>query len=369
MNFKLENIQNKLSKILYSDFAADEYDSMRKVIMINTFFIAAILVFFSFSIVNIFLTKNYMVSFLDNIAFGIFLYSYLDLKRTKDLHRASIIGISLLIIFMLLFVFYNHNIGFGLIWTIFIPIFAISMFGSKTGYKISLVYYVALFSLLLYGVYFWNDPSWNLISFIRIFVASLVLTFLIHSTENSFEKVSIKLKELTNTDPLTNLYNRRKIDEIILSKFYDFKRYKSKFCIAILDIDDFKEINDEYGHAVGDAVLIEFSNLLKENSRESDVIGRWGGEEFIYIMQNIDLKDAVANMERVREKIDSHIFKKVSNVTCSIGVANADEAINTVNKLFKAADDALYTSKDNGKNKTSFSKRAFKTPSLLEYAT
>lgn len=354
MNLDKNSTQGRLFSFISSGFSVDEYDSIRKVIMINVFFLVGIVAFFSFSIFNLFLTSNYIVALIDVLALAIFLFSYLDLKKNKNLYRSSIIGATALILFMVMFTYFNHNHSFGLIWTIFVPIFCISLFGSKIGFKISLIYYALLLPILLSGVFNWHEETWDIISFIRFFFASLSLVAVIYITENSFEKISHKLKKLTNVDPLTNAYNRRKIDEIINFKFTDYERYKTKLCIAILDIDDFKKINDEYGHAAGDEVLKEVVKILKESSRKSDIVGRWGGEEFILIMQNIDLQDSVAHLNRLKDNISSHKFSIDTQVTCSIGVCKADAQRDTIDKLFRCADNSLYDAKNNGKNRTSF---------------
>lgn len=343
-----------LLNYIVSDFKTDEYASIRKMLMINSFLIVGMVAFFSFALINIFLTNKYLVSVIDIIAFSVFFFSYKDLQKNKNIYKASIIGSVLLILFMIIFIYLNHNVGFGLIWTIFISVFTISLFGSKTGLKISLFFYAIVLPMLLYGVYNWNDDTWNLMSFLRFTFASLVLVFVVYMTENSFEKISNKLKKLTNTDSLTNLYNRRKIDEIIANNFHDHQKYKTKLCIAIFDIDNFKNINDEFGHAVGDEVLIDFAKILKENSRQTDFLGRWGGEEFILIMKSTELKDAVQYLNKLKTMISSHNFNIINHVTCSIGVCQADELKDSINKLFICADKALYNAKINGKNLVSY---------------
>jgi len=341
-----------LSQILHNE--SSDYLSMRRVIILNSFFLIGMLAFISFASVNLLLTQDYLVSLLDIVLFIIFLLLYIDLNKNKNLQRASIIGTFMIAVFMLLFAYLNHNTGFGLIWTIFVPVFAVALFGSKHGMTISFVYYLLLFSLLFYGLFHWEDPSWDLLSFLRFVFASLVLLWVLYVTESSFEKVSAILKKMTYTDALTELYNRRKIDEIMEEKCYDHERYGTPLCIAILDIDDFKEINDTHGHDIGDKVLSELSNLLKTNSRKSDIIARWGGEEFMFIMQNTEKKNALESMEKLRKVIAEHSFETVGHITCSIGVCELTPNISSANKLFSCADQALYKSKNNGKNSVSY---------------
>lgn len=330
-----------------------DYLAIRRIVILNSFFIIGMIAFASFATINILLTQDYLVSILDLILFVIFLFLYIDLNKNKNLQRSSVIGTFMIALFMLAFAYLNHNTGFGLIWTIFVPIFGVALFGSRDGMYISFVYYLLLFSLLYYGLHYWEDSSWDLLSFLRLVFASIVLLWVLYVTESSFEEVSIVLERMTYTDALTKLYNRRKIDEIMEKKCYEYKRYGTKLSIAILDIDDFKEINDTYGHDVGDEVLSELSNILKQHSRKSDIIARWGGEEFMFIMQNTRKENALESMEKLRKVIEKHSFAKIGHITCSIGVCEIGNDISSANQLFSCADQALYTSKHNGKNSVS----------------
>jgi len=329
---------------------AGDYFLLRKVIMLNIFLIIGMFAFFFFALLHLFFIHNYFIAFIDFVSFVIFLCLYLDIKKNKNIKKAAIIGLFMLSFFMFSFVYFNHNNSFGLIWTIFVPIFAISQFKPKTGVRIALIYYLFLFSFLLYGVLYWNEQSWDITSFFRLFIASMILTFIYYATEQSFENLSKQLKKLTYFDALTALFNRRKIDEIMQEKFHEHQRYGTSLSIAILDIDDFKILNDTYGHSIGDTVLKEFSSLLSQSSRKTDAVGRWGGEEFMIIMPNTSLEQAHLNMQRFMSTLASHDFMHVNTLTCSVGICQADATNGTIDKLFLCADNALYYAKRNGKN-------------------
>jgi len=157
------------------------------------------------------------------------------------------------------------------------------------------------------------------------------------------------LKTLAFTDSLTQLYNRNRIDESLTQEVIRYERYKSVFSVILLDIDHFKQVNDNYGHPVGDQVLVDVSRLLKLYSREVDIVGRWGGEEFLIVMPETNLYDAKTQAESLRVHIQSHDFLEVSSVTASFGVAaiRKDECNN---KLVARADVALYKAKNKGRN-------------------
>ncbi len=161
-----------------------------------------------------------------------------------------------------------------------------------------------------------------------------------------------KLEGVANYDFLTRLYNRSKFTDFIGHEMKTIKRYGGKvFSTILLDIDFFKKINDTYGHLAGDMVLKELSDILKVSLRESDVIARWGGEEFIILLPATEIKDAAMVAEKLRRNVEAHKFSKEDiKVTCSFGVAEY-RAGEIEEALFKRVDEALYRAKEGGRNR------------------
>ena len=160
-----------------------------------------------------------------------------------------------------------------------------------------------------------------------------------------------ELFELQATyDGMTKLYNRQKIEDILKIEIDRSRRYGIEMSVLMLDIDDFKKINDTYGHPSGDTVLREISRLIKKSIRKTDYTGRWGGEEFIVIAPHTDLKGATMFAESIREGVEGTDFAGVGRVTCSIGVTYFQKTDNE-NTIVKRADEALYESKKEGKNR------------------
>lgn len=179
---------------------------------------------------------------------------------------------------------------------------------------------------------------------------------LIISVRNITEKklTELKLQELIITDPLTKLYNRRYATEELSRCLQRFLRYKTPVTVMMLDIDFFKTINDTYGHAAGDRVLVELSKFLQDTIRKSDTIARLGGEEFILIMPDVALKDVEPFCQRLIDNIEEfQIPIKDGNisVTMSGGVTEFTESDTDIESILKRADLALYRSKDEGRNK------------------
>lgn len=152
------------------------------------------------------------------------------------------------------------------------------------------------------------------------------------------------------TDNLTQLYNRRKIDDVLDSEVKRGKRYKKTFSVILLDIDYFKEINDKYGHQTGDEVLKGVAEVLKATVRESDLVSRWGGDEFLIITIEADISKAVTIAEKIRLELESSVLYHDIIVTTSIGVADFDFRYDDARSIIRKADLALYEAKNRGKN-------------------
>lgn len=169
-----------------------------------------------------------------------------------------------------------------------------------------------------------------------------------------------KLEIMAITDHLTEIYNRRHFEEILKREFARALRYNLHLSCLMADIDHFKRINDTYGHAAGDAVLKEVARLIHSSLREVDVIGRWGGEEFIALLTQAKKADAKKVAERILQSVSAHRFQGLpenEKITISIGVASVPEDgdIDNWEKLIKAADEALYRAKRNGRNRVELS--------------
>lgn len=164
------------------------------------------------------------------------------------------------------------------------------------------------------------------------------------------KKMEEEIRKLTEIDQLTELYNRHKLDSVLKMEMERTHRSKSVFSIILLDIDNFKRVNDLYGHNVGDSVLKEFSKIIKTTIRKIDTAGRWGGEELMIVLPESDGEGAVVLAEKLRIKINEHYFNGVGHISASFGVAIYEESISLID-LVARADDALYRVKNSGKNK------------------
>ncbi|MEA1989406.1 MAG: cache domain-containing protein [Pseudomonadota bacterium] len=169
----------------------------------------------------------------------------------------------------------------------------------------------------------------------------------------ALEKVNQELQGLATTDSLTQISNRYALMNRLKEEIGRANRFNGDFVLIMFDIDFFKNVNDDYGHDVGDKVLQELSTLVFNEVRSVDLFGRLGGEEFLIIMPNTTVTAAHESAERIRQIIENHVFENELKITISLGVANyrMDQKISS---LMKMVDLALYQAKKSGRNKTVF---------------
>ena len=163
------------------------------------------------------------------------------------------------------------------------------------------------------------------------------------------KNTEIELKKISRTDRLTKVNNRLYTDDILENQYYRYKRDNEACSVIIIDIDHFKSVNDNHGHLVGDKVLVEFARVLGLSIRKGDILGRWGGEEFLIILPHTKLNEAMQLAEKLRKIISENKFPIIGRMTASFGVSTFVEH-SSVDILIDTADKALYESKKNGRN-------------------
>lgn len=196
--------------------------------------------------------------------------------------------------------------------------------------------------------------SWIVLALLSFLVLSFWginkrLMVLVSQRTRELEESKKALKKLVVTDELTGLGNRRKLNQFFTQEKEKAARYERPLSIILFDIDHFKEVNDNFGHRFGDDVLKEVSRLAKSQTRAADLVGRWGGEEFLIVCPETDLIGASTMAEFLRDTMQRHKFPQELTVTASFGVAqwHKDE---DAESLFGRCDAALYQAKDSGRN-------------------
>ncbi len=270
----------------------------------------------------------------------LFLINYFFLIFVKSI---NIITNNFIIIFSVLLIFLTitgGKNGSGLIWSVFFPVTAMQLKGHRCGTLFSALFLGIVIVLLLvlkdqpwmydYSLVYGNTRLFFL-RFILVHIALSILSFCFAINRYSLYK---EIERLSLIDTLTDLPNRRNINSSIARVLKTFKRInygsnshgeKYVFSVILCDIDDFKKINDTYGHLHGDVVLKAVANLLKNSIREIDFVGRWGGEEFLIILERVGIKQTAAIGRKLRKIVSDFVIKLSNksyvNITMSFGIS------------------------------------------------
>ncbi len=163
-----------------------------------------------------------------------------------------------------------------------------------------------------------------------------------------------QLETASKTDPLTELPNRRGLNESLASEKLRYERNKKSFCIILCDVDHFKQINDNHGNDAGDHILVEVAKVFKKVTRKQDIVGRWGGEEFLALLPETELEGGLVLAEKFRSKIELNKFefnKTLFSMSMSFGVAEFNAKDSTIDQCITRADQCLLKAKEEGRNK------------------
>ncbi len=241
---------------------------------------------------------------------------------------------------------------FAFIWLLVIPLVTHLLLGSRLGLLLSVGYMGVGAALFLYR--FGGSPELVRVEVMsNAIIAALTTLGMSHFYERTRERSELKLTRLATVDPLTGLANRARLIDVFLWEQAQARRNGTPLALLMLDLDRFKLINDEHGHEAGDAVLVAFARMLQQRLREIDLISRFGGEEFLVLLNNTDGKRAVAVAEVLRqslEQLDIEYQGKILKLTVSIGVAEYGPDGLDLDTLSRVADKRLYQAKASGRN-------------------
>lgn len=278
---------------------------------------------------------------------------YWYLSRFGNFKVAGWLVIGTLVFVLLAFIHLAEGQNYSLLWVTILPPLAFFILGPKAGTIVtSLVF--AYCSWFLYGLLGQGLPGnlslGALFNFVEVAVAQI---FLFRYYETSRRDAYEQLHRTAITDPLTRCFNRLHLDNSLNEVLNEARRTAKAISILLLDVDHFKRINDEYGHIVGDKVLIAISQVLQEQTREEDLVGRWGGEEFLIICPDAGVDQAAYIAERILQKLNSQTLWENITATVSIGIATSPHAGNflSAEAMSQIADRNLYRAKEAGRNR------------------
>ena len=347
-------------------------ENSKRVLIIMAFITASQLIFLLLEAsgvlqwaLSVFLYRAIVIFICALFTFLIYIYRRKELTK-KVIRDLSIITVTLNVVISLLgiyFTIYMFKIGGSSFSSLLLAAYLLSLSYIRkpsfyTVVCLSVFTILSVFIILRFGntsLLFISEYLITLVFIILLCVGSY-LNYQRHWSlfmqERKIREISEELKYISQTDEATGIYNRRKAIDELENQVALSKRYGTVFSIALLDIDNFKMINDNHGHITGDYVLKSFSDFLKINLRETDILGRLGGDEFIIIIPQCDAQSAYKFVERIREKIENHSFDNNAYMTFSAGVCSHVPG-QTVSDIINCADHALYASKDRGRNRVS----------------
>ena len=254
-----------------------------------------------------------------------------------------------------IFVFYRYESPDYLIQSfgVMVIITGIFMVPNRLINKIAVSIIIIIFFNFM-SIYYIDNISMKELSAVIVYLLIILILSSINSFRDDYYKrvhyvYNKELIRLSTTDTLTGVYNRAKFNQEFKRNIDYAKRYGTPLSLIIIDFDDFKRINDNYGHLAGDGVIIQFVEIVNKNIRVIDIFARWGGEEFVLLLPNTDLNQGMATAERLRCSIEKYVFENADKITCSFGVAQYSED-DDMESLLHKADKMLYEVKGKGKN-------------------
>lgn len=281
---------------------------------------------------------------------------YFCVRKVKDYYNLSYLLTAYelwAIISFMVIIYQYRSIGFVSLFSVMAITLALYIIPNKPIHTqiITILFNLSFFILFANNI---EDLATNMMPKIIAYdLIFIILGNMVAYLTNSYRRkqfaYSNELLRLSITDPLTGLYNRIKFDEE-LNRWIDYcSRYENPLSLVILDIDDFKRINDTYGHLAGDSVLKNIASVVGKTVRSTDIFARWGGEEFVILLPNTDIRQAMEMTERVRICIQKSKYDVSESLTCSFGLVSLQRSENA-DSLLQRADKHLYDAKEKGKN-------------------
>jgi len=369
-----------IRNFLYSGrtFLKGEEDLKYKFMFVNNIAVLTILITFVLGFIRYY-QNNVVMAIVDFSfsGFGILLL-YLLRKRPEMIEGISSSLLFLgYILFTALFVFSDHNTRLETYFLLIASAFFIK--GVRIGFYWLLTVMATVSIIHFGGVVETNYSNFSIFSFFIYLIAILSIfnfyekikiaqsqnllnlnadlenlvkqrTEELEIANNGLTKEKLVLQQLSSRDSLTGLFNRSKLEEAFEYEQKQSNRYETDLSIIMIDIDDFKSVNDTYGHNIGDVFLKEIAEILKTSFRDVDTVGRWGGEEFLILLPKTNLEDSKKIAEKVRKEIELYKFTEIGNKTASFGVATHSNN-ESLSSLLNRADKALYAAKENGRNR------------------
>ncbi len=283
------------------------------------------------------------------------LYMLMDKIKNSTALTGWITGFEVLGYLLFLYILYQYEAPNFLIQAMgtIVIIVVVFIMPNRFVHMIAVSFFVC-FSFLSVSVHYIKYIKTTEFLACAVYITVIIFLCAIMAYRNQYNKRiqyvhGKELEVLSTTDYLTKTYNRVKLENDLIKRLEYSKLHNKPLSLIIIDLDDFKQVNDTFGHLFGDHVIVELAFLIRDNIRENDILARWGGDEFIIILPDQDKAQAVNTAERIRQKISSNSFKGCVNITCSFGVVEMISQ-DDFNGILHRADLSLYMAKQSGKN-------------------
>jgi diguanylate cyclase (GGDEF)-like protein len=308
-----------------------------------------------FAVVDYFILELYLDSAVEAIGAIILLIIHKIETNKPALIWPIILGIITVALVVMVAVFASPSADGYIIWLSIFPFICFLLLEKKIAFIVSILLSVLFISTLMFFSISYPESGFNIYGAVTATGALTSVTILAWAYADNRTKMIHLLAKQAKTDTLTSLLNRRGLMSSFNLYIALYKRNKQDLSMLILDLDNFKLVNDTYGHDVGDVVIIKCANAMKSELRDIDSVARIGGEEYIAILPNTSLAEADIIASRIKNTIENLTIKLADNscvkVTASIGLTSTSEDRMSFEALYKSADQALYKAKNNGRNK------------------
>ncbi len=339
----------------YKDITDTKYsEDYWRVRLIYHSLLSSCCVFLLLMLINVFVFSEIAIALIDGAGAIVSLGVYVFFRRTESI-KLTAWFLSITVTFaMLLFLFYVDGLAYSLVWATIIPPFTYFLLGRAGGTVLSVITFIAC----IYLVRMQYESALPLIitkgALFNVIEAAVVQVLLFRFYEGTRHKAFLQLKaehkeskRRSETDYLTGAFNRGKFFSLVTELLA--KNSANEHCLVILDIDDFKCVNDKFGHDVGDSVLKMFTQTLKTQIRDKDILARWGGEEFVLLLTNVSSYDAQRRIEAILELLTLN-NGSYGPISFSAGITPCQRGV-PLGHLIKYADTALYRAKNSGKGR------------------
>lgn len=298
---------------------------------------------------NVFLFQAYQVAAFNFISAAASVMIWFYYQATRNLKLASWLLTFAVIFNLSAFIGSAKGTAYSIIWVTVLPPLAFFLLGRRAGSWVTGIAFVATIIFLVI-----NLPDLPVLAFstgtiLNIAEVLIILWLIFRFYEGSRQSAYQELERLSVVDKLTGLYNRAKLDDLLEANIQLSARTSLPMVVMLLDIDHFKRVNDQYGHVEGDAVLQQVAVALSQRVRSTDVLGRWGGEEFLLICPATSTSEGLQLAEMLRQNVSDDVKLVTGPLTVSIGVTEVRGQIQP-NDVIRQADAALYTAKNSGRD-------------------